>query len=261
MSLSFFSFCALQMSVSCDRSFEYLQSLIQALDSDSQSYSVNDLVKLLLTSCIGSLRRGRSMSIVSIKQRKLSEFVGWLIQTRSDLCRTHFGGCLSWFVSLADHVLIDLQLSAEQKHLCMTSVRMLRSAASVSDPHFARSLVNRTGMSESVVLMLMANGGACNLLGSALQGMVCTMAEHWLQTLFSGRASKLVARFVFCHFTFFAHHICLLFMFVNGSECRPSRCRTPCNSWYSRSLPQSTRCATRKPSICRPRMACRRCVA
>jgi hypothetical protein len=156
--------------------------------------AVNDMVGSMLPLLIGSLQRG-GQSIGKLS--KVSDFVGWLIQTRPDLCRSRFGGCLTWFVSLADRVLIDLDLSAQQKQLRMSSARLLSQAASVSDDTYVRAMLNRTGMLESVLLMLLSNSGSEGMFGSVVQGMMCTMAEHWLNSFLSGRASSLVERFGF----------------------------------------------------------------
>jgi hypothetical protein len=101
---------------------------------------------------------------------------------------------------LADRALIDLDLSAQQKQLCLSSVRLLHNAAAVSDDFFAHSLLNRTGMLDSFLLMLVANQGSDNMLSSVVQGMVCKMAQHWLKSLINGRASALIKRFVFSCF-------------------------------------------------------------
>jgi hypothetical protein len=189
--------CYVQPSVASDRSIEFLQSLIPTFDpfavNSELVAAVDDMVGSMLPLLIGSLQRGGS---AIGKLNKVSDFVGWLIQTRPDLCRSRFGGCLTWFVSLADRVLTDLDLSAQQKHLRMSSARLLSQAASVSDDTYVRAMLNRTGMLESVLLMLLSNSGSEGMFGSVVQGMICTMAEHWLNSFLSGRASSLVERFV-----------------------------------------------------------------
>jgi hypothetical protein len=202
------TFSCVQCSVASDRSLEFLQSLISPFDAVDASVECNDHVSELvgtLLSCFIrhlSLRTPIASGNAVQKQRKVCDFVGCMIKLRPDLCRSRFGGCVSWFMSLADRMLIDLDLSAQQRQLCLSSVRLLNTSACVSDDYFACSLLNRTGMSESVLVMLLANGGSDNMLGSAVQGMVCKMAEQWLNSLIDGRAAKLIERFVIFRLSF-----------------------------------------------------------
>lgn len=190
------SLCS-QDSFACDRSFEFLQSLLLPTDASKldvdQSTCISDMVGMLLPTLIRSLRDNPSFNGAA-KQRKVSDFLGWLIQTRPDLCQTRFGGCLNWFVSMADRRVLDVEWAPQQKLMCLSSIRLLSHATNAPNDYFVRATLNRTGMLDSVLLMLLANAGADNMLSSTMQALVCKMAEFKLTSLIDGRAAKLVER-------------------------------------------------------------------
>jgi hypothetical protein len=218
---------------------EFLQTLIISFDpmqfNSQHDGSIDNLVGTVLPGLTSGLLRAEKDSNSSIKQRKVSEFLGWLIQTRPDLCRSRFGSCVTWFVSLADRILIDLDLSAQQKHLRMSSARLLSQAASASDDSFVRAMLSRTGMLDSVLLMLLSNSGSGNMFGSVMQGMICTMAEHWLKSLLAGRASKLLDGFV--NPDRFLFNFLILIITIYQTACLLSRSLTHCISSRSLSRP------------------------
>jgi hypothetical protein len=114
------------------------------------------------------------------KKQKLHELIGWIFQTRPDLCRVHVNACVGLFMQQAERMLIDATM--QQKLLTISSSSILGHAVS----HAGSSVLYRTGMMESMLTALLVNGRD-NAMSASLHGVIHRMVTHWIHAFLASR--------------------------------------------------------------------------